>query len=280
MQPEDFKDITYTTDEQGIVTLALNTPRRKNALSALSFLEIYHAIGLFQADDKAYAMILTGAPDPDSNDVTREAFSSGGYFSPDAYEGVAPEIMAQIDMTDIAQKRTTLAFFQCEKPVIAAINGLAIGGGFTLCLAAADQIYLSEHAWLQLPFARLGIAAELASTFFLPRLLGFQRAKEILYFPERIDAQQAVRLGIANAVVPHAELIGYARDRALQLVPPHGATLSIRAMKRCMHQPHVEALSAALDLENEALNKLLASADCIEGMTARVQRRPAVFKGR
>ncbi len=279
MEPQDFRDITYSKDEQGIVTLTLNTPRRKNALSAVTFLEIAYATDHLQSDDSAYAMILTGAKDPKADDPAKEAFSSGGYFNPDAFEGLAPEVMAEIDLSDIAQKRTTLKLYNCDKPILASINGLAIGGAVTLCLAAADQIYLSEHAWLQLPFAKLGLAAELGSTFFLPRLLGFQKTKELLFFPERITAQEAVELGIANAVLPHGELLSYTREKALQLIPPLAPLVSIREMKRCLHQPHLTALGEALDMENAALAKTMATADFGEGMMARIERRPPVFKG-
>jgi enoyl-CoA hydratase/carnithine racemase len=280
MEPTDFRDILYQLDDSGIVTLTLNTPARKNALSAVTFYELFSALENFQDDDNAHAMIITGARDPNSKDASKEAFSSGGYFSPDAFEGVAPEVLEQIDMSDIAQKRTTMKFLQCDKPVIAAVNGLAIGGAFTLCLAAADQIYMSEHAWIQLPFAKLGIAAELSSSFLLPRLLGFQKAKELLFFPERISAGEALQLGLANKVLPHEELLAYAREKTLQLIPPQGASLSIREMKRCMHAPHLDAFSQALDRENEALGKLMATEDFMEGLTARVERRAPVFKGR
>lgn len=280
MELQDFRDILYSKDETGVVTLTLNTPARKNALSAVTFLEIFYAVDHFQADDSAHAMILTGAKDPTSDDPTKEAFSSGGYFNPDAFEGVSPEVLADIDMADIAQKRATLKLYACDKPIIAAINGLAIGGAVTLCLAAADQIYLSEHAWLQLPFAKLGIAAELGSTFFLPRLLGFQKAKELLFFPERISASEAVELGIANKVLTHDDLLPYTREKVLQLIPPQGPALSIREMKRCMHQPRIDALSEALDQENAALAKAMATEDFVEGMMARVERRPPVFKGK
>ena len=151
MKPQDFRDIVYAKDDAGIVTLTLNTPGRKNALSAVTFLELFYAVDHFRSDNSAHAMILTGAKDPNANDPKKEAFSSGGYFNPDAFEGLPPEILADIDMSDVAQKRTTMKFYECDKPVIAAINGLAIGGAFTLCLAVADQIYLSEHAWIQLP---------------------------------------------------------------------------------------------------------------------------------
>ncbi len=106
-----------------------------------------------------------------------------------------------------------LEFFQCDKPVLAAVNGLAIGGGFTLPLAVADQIYLSEHAWARLPFASLGISAELGSTYMLPRLLGMQKAKELLFYPDRIEAQQSLELGIANAVLDHDDLLAFTREK-------------------------------------------------------------------
>ncbi len=279
MQTGEFRDISYSRDELGIVTLTFNTPRRKNALSALTFHEIWWAAEHFEADPDAYAMIMTGAVNPEADDPSREAYSSGGYFNPDQFEGVPEDVVAQIDLSDIAQKKTTLKLFQCEKPILAAVNGLCIGGAATLTLAVADQVYLSEHAWLSLPFARLGIAAELGSTWLLPRLLGFQKAKELLFLPERISAQEAVGLGLANRVLPHAELLDFAREQAAQLVPPRGATLSIRAMKRCLHEPQVASLSRALDMENEALATAFRSADFAEGMAARIERRDPVFKG-
>jgi len=277
--PEQFRDISYVKDSSGIVTLTFNTPQRKNALSLYSFFEIYHAIDAFEQDDSAHAMILTGAQDPDSEDPSREAYSSGGYFNPDAFDGLSAEIMQQMDLTDIAQKRTTLKIFQCDKPILAAVNGLVIGGAFTLTLVGADQVFMSEHAWIQLPFAKLGVSAELGSSLLLPRLLGFQRAKEVLFFSERIDAQQAVQLQLANKVLPHNELLDYTREQALKLIPPNGAGMAIREMKKLLHEPQVAAISDALDRENIALQKLFASADFAEGLAARIERRPPVFKG-
>ena len=279
MHTSEFTDISYQLASDGIVTVSMNTPRRKNAISGLTALELRWAARHFQEDEGALAMILTGAPDPDS-DPSRQAFSSGGYFVPGVYDDVPEEIMAQIDQTDIAMKATVLQFLQCDKPVLAAINGLAIGGGITLPLAVADQIYLSEHAWARLPFASLGISAELGSTFLLPRLLGMQKAKQLLFYPDTLGAQQLLDLGLANAVLPHDELLAYTRDRALQLVPPRGAGASIRAMKRIVHAQQIEQITRALDLENEALNQLMQSEDFVEGLMARVEKREPVFKGR
>lgn len=279
MTLEQFKDITYEKDDSGIVTLTFNTPQRKNALSLFSFFEIYNAIDLFEKDDSAFAMIVTGAKDPNSDDPLKEAYSSGGYFGPDAYEEVPEEVMQLLDPADIAQKRTTLKMFQCDKPIIAAVNGLAIGGAFTMTLAAADQIFMSEHAWIQLPFAKLGVATELGSSYLLPLLLGFQKTKEILFYAEKISARQAQELHLANKVLPHTELLAYTRQKALQLVPPRGAGLAIREMKKLLNKPHVKAISDALDRENKALQMLFRSDDFAEAMTARSERRPSVFKG-
>ncbi len=277
MNTSDFQDIQYQLDESGVVTLTLNRPERKNALSLYSFYEIYLAIDAFEQDNNAYAMVITGAKG--SDDASKEAYSSGGYFSQDAFKDLSEEVLAELDFSDIAQKRTTLKIFQCEKPIIAAINGLAIGGAVTLTLAGADQIYMSEHAWLQLPFAKLGISAELASSFLLPRLLGMQKAKQIMFFAEKIDASQAKELYLVNDVVPHDELMNVAYSKATQLVPPAGAPLSIREMKKLINTPLVDDISDALDRENAALAKLFQSADFAEGVAARVEKRAAVFGG-
>jgi enoyl-CoA hydratase/carnithine racemase len=138
---------------------------------------------------------------------------------------------------------------------------------------------MSEHAWIQLPFAKLGVSAELGSSYLLPILLGFQKTKEILFYAEKIDAQQAQQLHLANKVLPHAELLGYAHQKALQLAPPQGASLAIREMKKLINKPHVKAISDALDRENEALQILFHSDDFKEAMAARSERRPSVFKG-
>jgi len=280
MNPKDFNDIRYDREDSGIVTVTLNVPKRKNALSANTCLELWWAVDAMEKDDHAKVMILTGARDPDSGDPTKEAFCSGGYFNPAAIEALSAETKGQIDFTDIAQKKLTLKMWQFDKPVIAAVNGLAVGGGFTLCLAGADLIYMSEHAWASLPFVGLGLIPELASSYLLPRLLGMQRTKEICYFSERIPARELLKLGLINRVLPHDQLMPFCRDRALKLVAPQGAELAVRAAKRILHKPFIDAVAAALDRENEALNRGVATADFREAFTARMEKRPPVFRGR
>lgn len=281
MDVNDFRDILYEKEaDTGIVQVTLNNPRIKNALSAYTFQELYWATEALEADDGAMVMIITGARDPDNPDPAREAFSSGGNFDPAVYESLSEEVKAQMDLTDIAQKKITLKMWQLEKPVIVAMNGLAVGGAFTLALAWADLVYASEHAWATLPFVGLGIIPELASSYLLPRMIGFQRAKEIMYFGEKLTARDLHELGLVNRVLPHDELLPYAREAALRLIPPRGAPLAVKRTKRALHQPLLEAVNRALDLENEGLNINFGTEDFREAVTARIERRPPVFKGR
>lgn len=281
MKTEEFRDILYQKDEEtGIVTVTMNTPKRKNALSAYTFLELWWSMDIFEKDDAAHAMIMTGAKDPDSDDPTKEAFSSGAYFNPDATKGVDQDLLDQIDGTDIAQKKLVSKMWYVDKPIIAAVNGLAIGGAFTMLLSCADLIYMSEHAWARMPFVRLGIAPELASTFVLPRLIGMQRTKQLIYFGEDVSAARAYELGLINEVVPHDQLLSHAREAALRLIPPAGPAMAVRLTKRALHRQLSGDIQRALDEENIALNESTKSEDFMEAVMARMQKRDPVYKGK
>jgi enoyl-CoA hydratase/carnithine racemase len=280
MEANEFKNIVYEKDDKsGIVLVTINRPEIKNALTILVLLELYWAAELFEIDETAMAMIITGAKGVDNNDPTTEAFSSGGYFNPADLEALDEETKAEIDLADIAQKKLCLKLWQLNKPIIAAINGLAIGGGFTVPLACADLIYASEYAWVKLPFVSLGIIPELASTYILPRILGFQRAKELFFFGEKLDAQTLLELGLINKVLPHDELLTFSKQMALKLVPPQGASLAVGLTKQALHKPLIESVSRALDMENEGLNNTFASSDFWEALAARKEKRAPDFKG-
>ena len=266
--------------ETGIATVTINRPEIKNALAIPVLVEIYWAVDAIENDATVKAMILTGGKRPDMKDPAGEAFSSGGYFNLADLEALDEKTKSEIDLTDIAQKRLCLKMWQLDKPVIAAINGLAIGGGFTIPLACADLIYMSEHAWVKLPFINLGLIPELASSYLLPRMVGFQRAKEIIFFGEKLPAQKLHEMGLVNQVLPHDELLPYAKQMALKLIPPLGAGLAARLAKQAMHKPLIEAVTRALDIENEGLNQTIASADFWEALAARKEKREPVFKGK
>ncbi|UCE55081.1 MAG: enoyl-CoA hydratase/isomerase family protein [Desulfobacterales bacterium] len=281
MEAKEFRNILYEKDDgTGIVTVTINRPEIKNALTITVLLELNWAADAVQNDESAKAMILTGAKPVDSDDPANEAFSSGGYFDLSEYEALDEATKKEIDLTDIAQKKLCLKLWQLYKPLIAAINGLAIGGGITIPLACADLIYVSEHAWARFPFINLGIIPELASSFLLPRMLGFQRAKEICFFGEDLSAQKLYELGLVNKVLPHDELLPYTTQMAAKLIPPQGAGLAVSLTKQAMHKPLIEAVTKALDNENEALNKTFSTTDFFEAIAARKEKREPVFKGK
>ena len=280
MKVEEFTNIIYEKDaETGIATVTINRPEIKNALTILVLLELYWAADAVEKDAAVKAVILTGGKSSDMDDPAGEAFSSGGYFNLADLEALDDKTRSDIDLTDIAQKRLCLKMWQLEKPVIAAINGLAIGGGFTIPLACADLIYASEHAWVKLPFINLGLIPELASSYLLPRIVGFQRAKEIIFFGEKIPAARLYEIGLVNQVLPHDELVPYAKQMAMKLIPPQGAGLATRLAKKALHEPLIDAVTKALDMENEGLNKAIASADFWEALAARKENREPVFRG-
>ena len=245
MKVEDLTEVIYEKEENGICTLTFNIPKRRNALSVVTFLEIDTVLADMEKDKNARVLIITGSKEAN-------AFSSGGYFNMKYITSVPPEIMKDVDLMDIAQKRTCMKFWNFNKPVIAAINGLAVGIGITLPLIGADLIYMSEDAWIGFYFVKRAVIPEFSSSFVLPFLVGFHKAKELMYFGDKISAHEAEKLGLVNKVLPSDDLIPYTRKQALRLVPPNSPSLSLTKMKQIMHSHYKEIASKTLDLENQA----------------------------
>ena len=273
MSEFDFQDILYEKEDNGICTIIFNRPERRNAVTYLTFYEIGLVLEDMEKDKNAKVLIITGNPEG-------RAFSSGGYFKPSILNNIRDEIKQEIDLMDIAQKKICMKLWKFNKPVIAAINGLAIGGGITMPLSGADLIFMAEDAWLGFYFGKRAIIPEFGATFILPFYVGFQKAKEIVYFGEKIYAQEAYELGLVNKVLPKEELIPYAREQALRLIPPKGPSLSIKLMKKTMHAYFLEILDKTLDLENRGLRKAFTSYDFRESMNALKEKRDPVFKGK
>jgi enoyl-CoA hydratase/carnithine racemase len=273
MKIEDIQDIVYEKEDNGICTIRINQPKRKNAMSVLTFLEIETVLADMEADKNTRVLIITGCEEAN-------AFSSGGYFNFNLYSQLPPEILEELDLTDMAVKRLCMKFWSFSKPVIAAINGLAVGAGFTLPLAGADLIYMADDAWIGFYFVKRAVMAELASDFLLPLYIGFQKTKELLYFGKKLTAQEACDLGLINQVLPRKELIPFAREQALKLIPPKGPSLAIKLMKKTMHNYYKEILSSTLDLENEGFRELLTTRDFRESLKSLTTKKEPIFKGR
>lgn len=270
---EDFRDLKYEKEENGICTLTFNRPERRNALSPLTFLELEAAFDYMEQDDDIRVVILTGNQDGN-------AFSSGAYMNPKMLSDLTPEIRKMLDPTDRSQRNTALKIFDFPKPIVAAVNGLAIGGGITMLLIGADLIYASENAYLGFYFVNNAFMSEFASTFLLPLYLGFQRAKEIIYYGEKIEAQKAFELGLVNKVLPLNELVPYAREQALRLITPKAPGLSIRLMRKAVHDIYKDQIYKILDIENEGFKTLLSSPNIRIAMSARRKKIEPVFKDR
>ena len=146
MRIEDFEDIIYEKEDNGICTAKISRPEARNAVTYISFLELYTVLEDMEQDKNAKVLILTG-------DSRGNAFTSGGYFKPEMMDQMKK--YPEIDLMDIAQKKICMKFWSFNKPVIAAINGMAIGGGITMPLAGADLIYMAEDAWLGFYFSKM-----------------------------------------------------------------------------------------------------------------------------
>ena len=274
MESQDFKDILYNKEENGIVTVVLNRPERKNALSALTLLELWYAVDIAEKDKDVRVLILTGSE-------KANAFCSGGYFSTkDLRKEIPPELYEEVNLRDMASKKLCLKFWDFSKPVIAAMNGLAVGGGFTLPVVCADLVYASENAWFGLYFIKRAVMPDFATSYLLPFLIGFQKAKELFFFGDKITAHEAEELGLINKVLPKNELMPYVREQALRLIPPKGPSVSIRLMKRTMHAYFKDIIKKQLDLENKMWIKTLTSKDFAESIKALEEKRDPIFIGK
>lgn len=283
---KQFKDIEYTKEKDtGIVTIALNRPETKNALTFNTAWELSKALDMVQSDETATAIILIGKHDPHAADPQKEFFSSGGYLNPKTQrigepdQPLSKEVQSEQDPLDLAQKRFSLKLIEFDKPVITALNGLAVGGGFTMPLIGSDLIYASEHAWIQMPFVRMGIVPEFASSFILPSLLGLQKAKEILYFGKKITSRELYRLGLINGVVPHKKLLSHVKSQVLQLIPPLGPGLAVKMTKKVLHAPVIDSIRKTLDRENRFLGKAVLTEDFKEFVRAYSIKRLPNYKG-
>ena len=131
---------------------------------------------------------------------------------------------------------------------------------------------------MRLPFGRLGLTPELASSYLLPRLIGLQKTKELFFFGDQLDARQLLELGLVNKVLPHDQLLPYAREMALRLIPPLGPPLSMQWTKHILHKPLIEAVTQALNRENEMLNRAFGTEDFFEALSARLAKREPVLR--
>ena len=273
MNPNDFKDIIYEPEANGIVTVTLNRPERKNAMSFNTALELKHAAKIFDKDRNLKVMIITGCKE--SN-----IFNSGGYFDPRVFKEIPDEWKSEVDLRDMASKDFGLVYWDISKPVIFAINGPAIGGGITFPIVCGDLIYMAEDAWLAMYFVKRAVVPDFATTYLLPFIVGLAKAREMFYFGDHISAKEAEQLGIINKAVPKEKLMDYAREQALRLIPPKGPSKSISFIKKIINKAFRDIIAEQADHENYGWKKCITTKDNRESMAALKEKREPHFIGK
>jgi enoyl-CoA hydratase len=247
-----------------VVTLTLNRPDRLNALNEELLGELARVLRDLGRDAQVRCAILTGSGE--------KAFAAGA------------DIAAMSTMTAVQAKlfaeqghRVGRALEAAHFPVIAAVNGFALGGGCELALAC-DFIYASDRAKLGQPEVNLGVLPGFGGTQLLSRRVGTARAREICMTGDMIGAEEALRIGLVNAVVPTAELMPRVREVAAKIASK--GPLAVAGIKRVVVRGADVPLLAANELESTAFAALFGTYDQREGMQAFLEKRTPKFEGR
>jgi enoyl-CoA hydratase len=249
-----------------LVIATLNRPDKLNALDYALLAELGGLVGELAARPSATrprALVVTGSGD--------KAFSAGADIA--SMAALTPE---QARALSEHGQRVGRALEEAPFPSIAAVNGFALGGGCELALAC-DFIYASERSRFGQPEGTLGLVPGFGGSQRLARRIGIGLARELLYTGAVIDAARAKAIGLANEVVPHAELLEKAKGvgRAIAATGP----LAVAAVKRLMLRGSEVSLDAALELESLAFGAAFATKDAREGIAAFLAKRPAKFEG-
>ncbi len=262
-KPMTYQTILTELADDGVGLITLNRPQAANALSQAMAEELANAIHMAEAQNDIRALILTGAGD--------KAFCAGA----DLKERKGMNNM-QWHTQHAAFERALNAILHCKKPIIAAANGAAMGGGMELAMAC-DFIYAAEGARFGLTEATLGIMPGMGGTQTLPRAIGTRRAKEYLFLGKIFDAEKGLELGLINRVFPQASLLQAAVSTALAIAA--NAPLSVAAIKRAVDEGIEQPLANAMQTELRHYNGLLSSNDRVEGINAWGEKRKPKFTG-
>ena len=259
----DFNTIIYNV-EDGIGIITMNRPESMNAINDEFMRELGQVIGLIEADEKVGAVIVTGG---------------GKFFAAGAdikyIMGISTPLEAHQFVSDVHSLFSRLE--NLEKPTIAAVGGLALGGGCELALAC-DIRLAAENAIFGLPEIKIGVLPGGGGTQRLPRLIGAGRAKEMLYSGDPIDAGEAYRIGLANKVVKTEALMDEAKKMAKRL--GQRPAFALKMIKTSVNKGMSMDLQSGLAHEARCFEILFSTEDQKEGMTAFVEKRKPNFKGK
>jgi enoyl-CoA hydratase/carnithine racemase len=265
----DFEQIT-TEVAEGVLTITLNRPERLNAWTATMGRELIEAFDRADGDDEVGAIIVTGA----GRGFCAGADLAGGGETFDSRKRTTTDSVPRDNGGQF-----TLRVFASTKPVIAAINGPAVGVGATMTLAM-DVRLAAEDARIGFVFARRGIVPEACSSWFLPRVVGISRAVEWVATGRVFSAQEALEAGLVRSLHPAGELLGAARALAREIVEntaPVSVALARQMMWRMLGAGHPMLAHRA---DSRGMLYRGRSADAVEGVTSFLEKRPARFSDR
>lgn len=249
--------------EGRVAIFTINRPEAMNAMSMEGIRELLEAMTDFRDDPELWVGIITGAGE--------RAFCGGA----DIKDTLS--FMKEHRREEGAFPPTIMRGFEIWKPLIAAINGLAVGGGLEIALACDIRI-AAENARLGTPEVNLGMIPGWGGTQRLPRMVPWCKAAEILLTGKAIDAQEAYRIGLVNKVVPQAEVMSAAKEMAQVIC--QAAPLSVRTAKEAMVRGYSMSLEDGLRLENSLVSYILGTEDFTEGTTAFVEKRKPDYKAK
>jgi len=252
--------------QNSIAVITLNRPEKSNAFGGGMRTELLQAVEKAGNDRDVRVIVITGAGDDFCIGGDREEF----------FKGTSQAPWKETPSDRWTMHKVVLAINTIEKPVIAAVNGQAAGGGVNLALSCDIRI-ASEKATFTQSFARAGFFPDWGAIYFLPRLVGYSKAAELMMTAETVGAADALRLGMVNHVVPHAKLLKFTHEFAGKII--QNAPIPITLIKRALQGPEIEALHQALDYESYAVVTCRNTKDREEGIKALVEKRPAVFQG-
>ncbi|MBV8461792.1 MAG: enoyl-CoA hydratase [Acidimicrobiales bacterium] len=262
---EDLETLLVTRDE-GVVTVTMNRPARKNAANGTMWRELLATFDDVAADREVRVMVLTGAGD---------AFCSGADL------GDAADVAGRPGDPYLTQMRAlgdvALRLHRIPKPTIAKVNGVAAGAGMSMALGC-DLVVAADNARFSQIFARRGLTIDFGASWLLPRLIGLHRAKELAFFADILDAETAAGFGIVNRVVPADELDDVVGAWAQRLAA--GPPLALSMIKTLLNNSLGLSMDQALEAEGQAQSVNFASADTKEALRAFIEKREPTFIGR
>jgi enoyl-CoA hydratase/carnithine racemase len=246
-----------TENRDGVLVVTFNRPEKKNAINNDMWIGIRETFRAAAEDDAVVCVLLCGAGEHFCSGVDLSSFGDGDAGEEHPFESAARAVV------------------EFDKPLVAAAQGVAVGGGATV-LFHADIVYVGESLRMRLPFANLGLVPEWGSSYMLQANIGAQRAAELFYTAEWIDADKAMNCGIAADVLPDLSLFDHALAKATEIA--QWPVNSLREIKRTLRMHHLDSVDAAINAEQAAMMRQAGSPENIEAITAFMEKRPPNFR--